>query len=282
MQRPRGASRLACARPWARAPGLRAHVVAGMPTEGVSPIEAGRVARPVRCIRPGPRRTAGATGGSVGPGPRRGSCAADGRPSAGSTASAFGRAALSTSKSRRGTIRSSLPWTQEDLGGDGRQDRPEVQTGQQVDAMGQRPDRRQAVLLEVDSPSGRPGARGTRVGCCRPGSCRRNGSRAAVPGTSRPRRKAQRSAGVNARWANPPCTAARGNRLGSRCSALSVDRRAEREPDQEGPPDVQVVDQPEQVVHEVVVGDPPTGGHRRRGSRRDSRRGSSGSAPPAG
>ena len=66
---------------------------------------------PARCTRPGPRRMAGATGGSVGPGPRRGSCAADGRPSAGSPPRPSGRAALSTSKSRRGTIRSSLPWT---------------------------------------------------------------------------------------------------------------------------------------------------------------------------
>ena len=41
---------------------------------------------------------------------------------------------------------------------------------------------------------------------------------------------------------------------------LEGDRRTERQPDQERPADVQVVDQSEQVVHEMVVGDPAQAG----------------------
>ena len=111
---------------------------------------------------------------------------------------------------------------QEDLGRDLRQDRPEVETGQQVDAMRQRPDRRQAVLLEVKVPAVVE-ERGE-LGLAVVGQDRAVATAAAptVPGTVGPAASAQRSAGENVRWANAPCTAALGNRRGSRCSALSV------------------------------------------------------------
>ena len=75
---------------------------------------------------------------------------------------------------------------QEDLGRDLGQDRPQVEPGQQVDAMGQRPDRRQAVLLEVESPAVVEDRRELEPGCCTSGPSRRSGSRATVPGNAGP------------------------------------------------------------------------------------------------
>ncbi len=74
------------------------------------------------------------------------------------------------------------------------EDRPEIQIGQQLDTVSQRLDRRQPVLLEIEAPAIVQKRRKLGLGVISQDG-RRNGSRATFPGTSRPSRNAQRSAG---------------------------------------------------------------------------------------
>ena len=90
-----------------------------------------------------------------------------------------------------------------------------------------------------------------------------------------------RSAAVNRRRAKPPCTTALGNRRGSRWGARARSSSRTRA-DQEGPAESQVVDQAEEVVDEVVVADLRQPGAVVGVLAGDSRRGSSGTARPAG
>src|SRR4051794_11027246 len=105
-----------------------------------------------------------------------------------------------------------------------------------------------------------------------------------VPGTRRPMAGASRAALVKRRWENAPCRAARENRRGARSrgftaarapkampatnspptratarvvsQGLQDDCRSEGDARQEGPANAEMVDEPEDVVDEVVVGDP--------------------------
>ena len=81
-----------------------------------------------------------------------------------------------------------------------------------------------------------------------------------LPGRSRPTRSASLLGGREPAVGEAALDAALGNRRGSRCRAFERDRRAEREAEEEDAAEVQVVDQAEDVVDEVVVGDPPEPG----------------------
>ena len=120
--------------------------------------------------------------------------------------------------------------------------------------MGHRPDRRQGVLLEVVVPAVVQ---------------ERGELEAAVVGQDPPSQRQPRGgAGDHPPEAQGPALGGRERPVGEpalhgragESPRLAVQRperhrRAEREPHQERPPDVQVVDQPEQVVNEVVVRD---------------------------
>ena len=69
------------------------------------------------------------------------------------TPSARGSAACNIVEMAPGDDPVFISLNQEDLRGISREDRPKIEIGEQLDAMGQRLDRRQAVFLEIEAPA---------------------------------------------------------------------------------------------------------------------------------